>query len=368
MNSFKIDASEIKQAMSGRWLDILPAIDNRLAPAIKAAGRAVPCPLGTSSDGFRIPLKAANDGHAYCGSRSFSDGLQLIMWLKDCTFYEALKSIDNVVNNGAADTSYHKPVKPVPKTDYTKRRALFDRWLHESTDEPNNAAINYYHKRGLHYAAALRSGALRYLDALPYLHDGEYVRGTDGALFTTPAILCGMRCNDYVTGFNIIRIDEEGNKATNVIREALANSRGIHDAIVNPKQLFTIREDIRGSCFRLGKTEKIWNVGEGVETLLAVAAAFGTESVAAASTAAMLENIEVPEGVEVLRVFADKDRNKRGELAAEKLKLKYSDRLKVEVYTPPKPIPSESKGIDWLDVPDYLNTLVVSLASNIKGL
>lgn len=105
---------------------------------------------------------------------------------------------------------------------------------------------------------------------------------------------------------------------------------------------------MNGGAIRLGKAGTTLCVGEGLETMLAVATKLNTLSVAACCTAQLLEAFEVPPQVKRLLIFADKDRQGRGEEAAKKLKNRLKQ-LSVEVFLPPSPIPESRKGIDWLD-------------------
>lgn len=347
----KINAKQVRLAASGRWLDLFPLIDSRLAGACGAAGKAVPCPLGTGSrDGFRIPLKGAIDGFAYhnqLASNELSDGFKVLMWLNDWTFYQALSAVNDAINGNAALMA--KPAPTIKQVDYSARRKLFNKWLNDSSETPNNAGVRYLINRGLLDASALRSPALRYIDAIPYLFNGAHIRKPDGGLFTTPAILAGMRTDSAVAGFCIIRIDPEGCKADQAITRALSAEHGQHDYKVASKQIMKITPDINGAAFRLGPVGEVWNVGEGVETMLAVAGALKSESVAAATTATLLERLQVPEHVKCLNIYADKDRNGRGEDAARRLMECESGKRDVKIILPPHPIPEGKKGIDWLD-------------------
>lgn len=357
--AFKIDAGDVRRAAAGQWLELLPRIDSRLADACNAAGVHHPCPAGTgTADGFRIPLDAALDGHAYSNQLppdALSDGFKLLMWLNDWNFYQALVAVNDAINGADFSPTTKEPVTKVK--DYSKKRAVFSRWLADSSEVPSLLAIRYYIERGLLDAHRLRSGAIRYIDAIPYFHDGAYIKNPDGSLFTTPAILCGMRSNSSVTGFSVIRIDSEGNKADQAILSALELERGTSEAKVRSKQLLSIKPMV-GSCCRFGEIGNELLVGEGVETMQSVAGAFKTDSVAAACTAYLLEKIEIPEHVKTLRIFADKDRNERGILAAENLKERLYSRVKVIIHLPDSDIPEGKKGIDWLDCTDELKALV----------
>lgn len=361
--SYKIDAGDVRRAASGKWLELLPRIDSRLSAACLGAGVHHPCPAGTGTrDGFRIPEDAAIDGHAYSNQLppdALSDGFKVLMWLNSWSFYQALSAVNEALNGADFPATSKKPV--IRGKDYSKKRAVFKRWLADSSDIPSRLAIRYYIERGLLDAHRLRSGALRYIDAVPYFYDDAYIKNQDGSLFTTPAILCGMRTESAVTGFSVIRIDSEGHKADSALKQALELERGIIDAKVRSKQLLSIRP-MAGSCCRFGEIGTEWLVGEGVETMLAVASAFKTDSVAAACTAQLLEQIEIPEHVKILRIFADKDKNGRGLVAAENLKERAGSNIKVVIHLPTTEIPDGQSGIDWLDCKKELGELSLSLS------
>lgn len=356
---YRIDSAAVRQSARGRWLEILPRVDARLIPAINAAGKHVPCPAGTgTTDGFRIPLKANLDGHAFhnkLSTSALSDGFSLLMWLNDWNFYKALKAVHDAIGD---NTRYPTaPVSDYKRTalDMSRKRKLFDRWLHESSTEPNTAAIRYYMARGLLSAPDIRSGALRYHESIPFLYDGRAVADKAGKLITTPAILCGMRSAVGVAGFCVIRITQAGIKADSFMVDAILKHHGIGGALVPSKQLFSIVPTMTGSCFRLGEVGSTWGVCEGVETMLALSGALNTESLGAATTASMLEGVHVPDHVKVLNIYSDKDRNGRGQEAASKLMAREYDKREVHIITPETPIPEGKKGVDWLDCINEIN-------------
>jgi hypothetical protein len=66
-----------------------------------------------------------------------------------------------------------------------------------------------------------------------------------------------------------------------------------------------------------------------------------------------LEGLEIPEQVETLLIFADKDANKRGEHAARALESRVSSRMDVRILLPMphnEAYDGQIKGVDWLDV------------------
>jgi len=120
---------------------------------------------------------------------------------------------------------------------------------------------------------------------------------------------------------------------------------------------------MNGGAIRLGKAGTTLCVGEGLETMLAVATKLNTLSVAACCTAQLLESFEVPPQVKKLLIFADKDIKGRGEEAANKLMARMQNKIDVEILLPPSAIKDGSKGIDWLDDQEglcALNHIVVA--------
>jgi hypothetical protein len=105
-----------------------------------------------------------------------------------------------------------------------------------------------------------------------------------------------------------------------------------------------------GGAVRFGKAGKVLAVGEGIETMLAVSIGLGGfMSVAAAGTAALLEGLEIPEQVERLLIFSDKDANGRGEQAANALESRVSSQIDVSIILPVSELKPSEKSLDWLD-------------------
>jgi hypothetical protein len=170
-----------------------------------------------------------------------------------------------------------------------------------------------------------------------------------GQPVTTPAILAGMRSNNNVVGFSIVRITNDGEKASEFMNDSIYKNLGVSGAQAQSKQLFSITPKMSGGCFRMGAPERVWSVGEGLETMLAVSEVLKTESIGATMTAALLSKVQIPDGVEVLNIFADKDKNGRGEEAAETLKQRECNKMEVNIFVPKGAPDMASGSFDWLD-------------------
>lgn len=86
MNNYRIDAKSIKEQARGRWLDILPLLDARLADAVQRVGKHVPCPSHGGKDGFRVYANDENGGGACNTCGTFRDGFEILQWLRGCSF------------------------------------------------------------------------------------------------------------------------------------------------------------------------------------------------------------------------------------------------------------------------------------------
>lgn len=94
----------------------------------------------------------------------------------------------------------------------------------------------------------------------------------------------------------------------------------------------------------------ILGVAEGMETALSGARATGIPTWAAVS-AVLLESFEVPEGVDTVVIWADKDRSRTGEVSAQALAQRLEAQgVNVHIMLPATAIPAQAKSIDWNDV------------------
>jgi len=99
--SYFYKASEVKEAIGGRWYEVLAELAPELTPAIEKAGRHTYCPVhgGKNGDAFRFFRK---DGHLTggaicntCGPRD--DGFELLQWVKGWDFKTTLTAVGDLV-------------------------------------------------------------------------------------------------------------------------------------------------------------------------------------------------------------------------------------------------------------------------------
>lgn len=152
-----------------------------------------------------------------------------------------------------------------------------------------------------------------------------------------PAMIAAVRTADgELVTLHKTFLSEEGRKA----------------AIEVPKRISVLPEgrSLNGCAIHVGRAGKVLGLAEGIETALSVTTATGITCWPCIS-ANCLKTVVIPKGVETVLIFADKDRSRTGEVAAEALceRLR-SEGFKTRIYCPSQPIPSQQKGVDWNDV------------------
>ena len=157
-------------------------------------------------------------------------------------------------------------------------------------------------------------------------------------------------------------LTKDGSKAGGAINQELM-ARGI-EARASSKRMLG---EVTGGAVRLGKAGRVLAVCEGLETAVSIAQASNFWAIAACGTAANLINVDIPESVERLIIFADKDTSGAGERAAHELYEREQQVRHCEIALPPCTIPRGAKGIDWLDYLALDSGNVATTLTNIIG-
>lgn len=331
INSYKLDVGNVKKMARGRWLPIFPLLDSRLAHAAQRVGKHVPCPAHGGKDGFRL-FDEENGGGACNTCGTFADGFAVLQWLRGCSFYESLKLVDDLLINGTV------PDQPANGTDYTSQptsergnryMGAIKYLLDTSGRTPNRAARAYYERRGIAQTSEFITNSLHYHDGADVYHNGRRVV-IEGKPLRYPCILGIARNAGGVTGLHQIYLTGDGLNAAGEISQIVGDE-------YSKKRMLG---QFSGSAVRLAKADKTLIVCEGIETALSIRLLINSVSVAACGTAALLAGVDVPDCVENLLIYADND--VAGIAAAEKLKVRESDKRKVEIHKPPT-------GKDFLD-------------------
>lgn len=335
MNDYKINAQAIKKQASGKWLEILPLLDARLSDAVARVGKHVPCPVHGGKDGFRLYANDANGGGACNTCGTFADGFAALQWLRGCSFYESLRIVAELLNNGTVPA----PTSNAP-TNQNRANECGNGYmgamkylLDTSSRTPNSAARAYYERRGIAQTSEFITNSLHYHDSADVYHNGRRVV-IDSKPLRYPCILGIARNARGVTGLHQIYLTKSGEPAANEISQIIGSE-------YSKKRMLG---QFAGTAVRFASAGKTLIVCEGIETGLAIRLLTGCDNIAACGTAALLGGVDVPDCVETLLIYADNDT--AGRAAAEKLRKSEQSRRNVSVMLP-------NIGNDWLDWLNY---------------
>ncbi|MBU0501427.1 MAG: toprim domain-containing protein [Gammaproteobacteria bacterium] len=337
-------SEQVRDAAVGRWLDIFHAVSPSLHPAVDAvmsgSRRHVPCPVHSSPDGFRFFGDVNKTGMGICSTCGTRQGIALIQWAEGLDYLYAKDLVAEQV--GLLPDNRYVPLLPteprlVPppapsltRDEANKRRVRIQRILRTSlaVDAPEAEPLRrYLATRGLS-TKSLDPKQFRYHPGLPYYsEEGEKV-----GVF--PALLAVMRNLDGI-GVTLHRayLTPEGEKLDRKVctYDELAYS-------------------LSGCAVPLTRPGRVLSVGEGVETMLSVMMATRMPCWAATSTS-LLANLELPDEVLEVWIWADKDRSEAGEKAAISLcERAWASGKKARIILPPGEIPYGQKSLDWNDV------------------
>ena len=337
MNDYRINARSIKEQASGKWLEILPLLDARLSDAVARVGKHVPCPIHGGKDGFRLYADDQNGGGACNTCGTFADGFAVLQWLRGCSFYESLRIVAELLNNGTVPASTSNATT---RTEPASERGngymgAIKYLLDTSSRTPNRAACAYYERRGIAHTSEFITNSLKYHDNADVYHNGKRVV-INGKPLRYPCILGLARNARGVTGLHQIYITKDGEPAANEISQIVGSE-------YSKKRMIG---QFAGTAVRFASAGETLIVCEGIETGLSIRLLTGVDSIAACGTAALLSGVDVPDCVENLLIYADNDA--AGMAAAEKLQAREQQNRNVEIIVP-------DAGNDWLDYFQHLN-------------
>ena len=335
MNDYKINAKAVKEQASGEWLEILPLLDARLSDAVARVGKHIPCPVHGGKDGFRLYANDMNGGGACNTCGTFADGFAVLQWLLGCSFYESLRIVAELLNNGTVPDQ-PEPSRVVPAIERGNGYMGAIKYLLDTSSRtPNRAARAYYERRGIAQTSDFITNSLKYHDSADVYHNGKRVV-INGKPLRYPCILGLARNARGVTGLHQIYLTKHGEPAANEISQIVGSE-------YSKKRMIG---QFNGTAVRFASAGKTLIVCEGIETGLAIRLLTGCDSIAACGTAALLSGVDVPDCVENLLIYADND--KAGKDAAKKLQEREQQRREVKIIAPDACV-----GNDWLDWLNY---------------
>ncbi|MBL0187822.1 MAG: toprim domain-containing protein [Candidatus Obscuribacter sp.] len=311
----------LKSALRHHWEEVL--IQAGINPA-HLSGRHNACPICGGSDRFRFDDQEG-DGTFYCNQCGAGDGFKLLMLLKGIGFGAVLDLLDG--NRTELEQLTSVSVKRSAPISEAQRKRCRDNMLKAwseaktvSKGDPVWLYLNHVRKLDL----STIPDTLRY-------HAGLKTKNQDNLLVTAPAMVAAMtNLSGAVVQVHRTFLTIDGQKA-------FGNQS---------KKLMRImdRDTLKGSAIKLYEPTEQLGLAEGIETALACARHFELPTWSVFSSV-LLKQVDMPESVKEVFIFADNDQSGVGKASAEVLAEKLTSVGKVvKIIMPP------NIGADWCDV------------------
>jgi phage/plasmid primase-like uncharacterized protein len=324
------DFAELQRKTEGQWPWILGDLAPELSHALDNAGKHVPCPVHGGRNGFRLFADYARTGGGICNTCGpFPSGFRLLAWLKGWPFRDAVREVRRWVDgeHTRAAVVRQEPPQAKPADLTAARRRVWAVWK-ELRPIRGTVAERYLNKRGIRSEHI--PWTLRFHPGLGYVDENKNHLGT------FPALVAPLR-------------DKEGRIVS--LHRTFLSPDGAKAAVPEPKKVMTPYKPLRGCAIKLWRAnDGILALTEGIETALAVHAVTQLP-VWAAYSATLLPNVELPEDIRKVVIFADRDLSEAGQKYAAQAAENFRALGKeVEVCVPASDIPEGAKTVDWLDV------------------
>ena len=389
---YPYDLDEIKATLTRNclWPEALAKYP-QLQEALSKPGQHCECPFhgGEDKDGFRIFKDALTPSPekpqiAICNTCGAFTPIDLILKLEgkpviDLPIIKMLADVAGITANDTTVTPVAHIVKKAPAKEDASPPAI-NKYFHVyqkglakvATGSP---AARYLEHRGIGDAVGKFTKALRQHGGDTFYHSKLTLEGVK-----CPALVALIRnLAGDVIGVQRIYLDNHGRKLkvvhdTKEDRLYLEEDGGVlteHEKRLDCKKLLTKKKEagaLSGGSVQFGKPGLVLFIAEGIETATAVAIA--TEQITwSAVQTAMMGKMEVPDSVQTVVIFADKDANEAGRKAAEKLAERLTrDGKEVSILYPPMAIADGQKGVDWLDAyNEFGKDCLIKSVENLPG-
>lgn len=338
---------KVSRAAKGKWHYILKDLAPSMENALDYAPEHVSCPVHGGFDGFRLFSDYNDTGGGVCNSCNkgigFSNGFSLLAWVKNYSRQDAVKEVNNWLKEGKVNPEKINRPPPIirPKVDPVKAQQELSAVMDGTTQLKGTLGEEYLMSRGIWIPN--QSPILRFHPNLPYYHkvNKDDKRSTFFGNF--PAIITPIR--------------NSSGKLVSIHRTFISVDGKGKAPVPDAKKLMSGTEPLGGASARLFYPEHanpelrgVLGAAEGLETSLA-AKAVSTMPVWMGVSATLMQQMYIPEWVELLVIWADLDTSKRGEEAANMLADKAEKQgVKVELYLPNFKLTSDVTTFDWNDV------------------
>lgn len=325
--------SSTKERARGRWREILPALG---IGNVFLTGRNCPCPVCGGTDRFRFIDRRGQDGDGMwvcnqCQPKP-RPAIELVMAFTGKPFPEAARTIDDIL--GDRPVISQTSIRPL--VDETGKSMQFKKaWRRGDRVRHGDVVDLYLRHRGVGmdiYPPCLRTSGLDYYreDDQAWLppDGGRYLGRPDlliEIIYRVPAMVAAITnaAGQHVATHRTFLAEDGSGKANVSTPRKVAGKYG------------------RGPTIRLMPTSPLMGIAEGIETALSAARLFRVP-VWSVLCAHGIETFEPPPECQQLIIFADHDKNRTSQRAAESLKTRLS--IPVQIRMPDQP------DSDWNDV------------------
>lgn len=336
---------EARNLANGRWEHIFEALAPRLAPALNKRSKGhVSCPVHGGKDGYRMMPSYAQDGRSFCNTcGNMSDGFATLSWVNGWKPRETLEEVSKFLTGSTRGNTLLPRVQEMPKSESSQK---------------DNEKVAYSLNRVMEGCCRLDDRRARI--GQQYLLNRGLRRPMMAGLFFHPNLAYYDPTQKRVTGYHPAIVAPVLSKAGQPItlHRTYLDRFGNKLNVESPKKMMAYPDDreIMGAAIRLAKPGRVLGAAEGIETSFACMEGTGIP-VWATVNATLMEFMDIPDEVELLVVFADKDRPSvqhprgHGQEAAQKLVERAISMGKQAVaITPQGLILPEEKSLDWMDV------------------
>ena len=407
-----LNIEEIRPLAKGHWDYIFSALAPQLSAAMEQPGKHVPCPVHGGKDGFRLFSNYQENGACVCNTcGEFRDGFKTLEWINGWSFFEALKHVGALLGfgNSASRLIRTEPIKKKFVGTILHMSSHNDSgketFIVELCEEDHNQQVQKLRGKGLQKACAIagvKEGDRACLTLfskqtyqsvswtfhtyhwgvkrLPSVQEevearqkqrSEDVRRENAIVSTWENAKRfswkDPECEHLRFSSKISYLNPDGSKNEGcAMIAAIRNSEGkliaVHKtfltkdgkkaSVETPEKISCLPSNVSltGCAIRIGKPTKYLAVAEGIETALSVSIATGLPCWSCVN-AHLLESVEIPASVEVVFIFADKDRSLVGTRSARALRDRLTQKGTMAcIESIEEDIPADSKGIDWNDI------------------
>lgn len=324
--------AELKKAMSGKWPDFLLELAPELEAALDNAPEHVPCPQHGGENGFRLFDDYSETGGGVCNTCGFyRDGFVLLSWLKGWELKRSIAAVAQWLGTESTREPVVRKPRPAPVIrDPERAKAAIARVWKECTPIAETPAERYLEKRGIWRSNM--SPILRFHPGLAYWK-GKFPAAKRLGVF--PAMVAPV-------------VNARGEVVT--LHRTFLQADGSKAPVPEVKKAMMMCAPLNGAAIPLFPAGPVLGLAEGIETSLAVHA-IARIPVWSTVNRVLLEQVDLPDAVRHVVIFADKDVSRDGMLSAETAAERMAAQGRsVEVVCPSQPIPEGAKGLDWLDV------------------